>query len=412
MVATAHTPNEASISTTKNVLLVFPGSDVQTQYPLADTFCGEVIVLDGPAAVDLSGKNVYLAGDLAKVEPHANKLVNARQVSVVDSLCSGSGDPAWKVIDLGQVPVLTHGMGVYYRRFFPPETGDYFTRISSEHTFQELTQAKKASKAHRTGIYLTPVTQDEHGVHFRLLRCSTNLTGPTDNFRATDNFIVDELNRAANEIFVGHTPLNHVLAQIYKNVPADGAQQQIKARIQAHSDKTKDMPESGIMAFCTFYDELEKLQPLEDDPFDWGINGVSALTKLHFKLKESVRKQPGCSLPHKFSVTLYPNSVFFMPLHSNRLYTHEIRPSMLDAKQLPTRLGYVVRCSSAEAVHVDGTTFLKSNGTRVKLAHPEERGEADLRTFYKDENQTGDVMDYGDKFLFSMNDGDYLEPGI
>jgi hypothetical protein len=64
-------------------------------------------------------------------------------------------------------------------------------------------------------------------------------------------------------------------------------------------------------------------------------------------------------------VTLYPESAFFMPLSTNRLYTHEIRPSGLDASLLPTRLGYVVRCSSTEAVHKHGQTFIKTQGNEL-----------------------------------------------
>ena len=309
--------------------------------------------------------------------------------------------------DDGQAPVLVHGVGVYYRRFFDPGF-DHFNKICTEHAFQSLTESTKPGTAHRTGIYLTPVKQDNDELHFRLLRCSTNLSGPTENFRENDNRIVDALNREASLIFENHAPLNHVLAQIYHNTPADEAHKQAKAKISAHADKTKDMPVNGIMAFCTFYDRLDKLRPLANDTFDFGVNGVSGLTKLHFRLKE-----PGAAgLPPQFTLTLYPGSVFFMPLSTNRLYTHEIRSSGLDAELLPTRLGYVVRCSNAEAVHKDGQTFLRRNGKLVELEQPTQEGMNDLRKLYAEENKTQAFIEYGEQFHFSMNSGDYIAPRI
>ena len=302
---------------------------------------------------------------------------------------------------LGKLPVRVGGVGVYYRRFF--DEGDYFRRICAEHAFQTLTESVKPSKAHRTGIYLTPVTRHGDDLHFRLLRCSTNLSGPTENFGATDRHIVSALNDAAATIFRDHAPLNHVLAQIYTTVTED--EKQTKARISAHADKTKDMPSNGIMAFCTFYDGLGTLGALPDDPFDYGYKGKSGLTRLQFRLKE-----PREGLLSEFSLTLYPGSVFFMPLSTNRLYTHEIRPSMLNAEMLPTRLGYVVRCSKTEAVHRGGSTFLKIAEQLVPMEPPTPEGMSALRELYAAENRSAAVIDYGDKFRFSMNEGDYKAP--
>src|SRR4029077_886438 len=87
-------------------------------------------------------------------------------------------------------------------------------------------------------------------------------------------------------------------------------------------------------------------------------------------------------LPPAFSVTLYPNSVFFMPLSTNRLYTHEIQSSMLNAEMLPTRLGYVVRCSKTEAVHKRGSTFLEIDGQLVQMEPPTPEGMTALRELY------------------------------
>ncbi|MFE3795803.1 hypothetical protein [Nocardia tengchongensis] len=187
--------------------------------------------------------------------------------------------------ELGRVPVRVHGLGVFYRRLF--DLGDkHFGRIRAEHVFQSLTESTKPGTAHRSGIYLTPVTRSGDELHFRLLRCSTNFTGPTEGFRPTDTSIVEALNREAATVFRGQAPLNHVLAQIYHNTLATDERKQSKAKISAHADKTKDMPVNGIMAFCTFYDGLEKLRPLTDDAYDYGVKGVSGLTRLRFRLKD------------------------------------------------------------------------------------------------------------------------------
>ena len=403
---------ETRILNANNIL--FALSTIENEGSIEDFF-GTAIAIDDLSAglPSLSQKTVYLCGDISRLGDR--DLNAAERVFVIRELSHGYNEDdngkTWTIVNLGQVPILVHGVGVYYRHFF--DLGyDIFNRIFTEHTFQSLTESNKLGKAHRTGIYLTPVEQDSEELNFHLLRCSTNLSGPTENFRETDRRIVDALNQEANFIFQNQAPLNHVLAQIYHNTPANAEQKQTKARISAHADKTKDMPVNGIIAFCTFYDRLDKLSPLTKDTFDYGYKNTSGLTKLHFRLKDSVTKSSECHLPHQFTLTLYPNSVFFMPLSTNRLYTHEIRSSILDADLLPTRLGYVVRCSSTEAVSKNGHTFLKRNGALVKLLPPTVEGIAELRKLYAEENNTQDFIDYGDKFPFSMNSGDYLVPKL
>ena len=400
-----------------NSILVVP-STLHDSDLVRDFFGSALTPEDLAAGVpDLAQKTVYLCGDISEID--RQRLHTASRVFVIRELSHGyreDGDNPWTLVDLGRVPIRMGGAGVYYRRFF--DLGDdHFGRISAEHEFQSLTESTKPGTAHRSGIYLTPVTQDADELHFRLLRCSTNFSGPTENFRPTDTRIVEELNREAAAVFRSPATLNHVLAQIYHNTLATAERKQAKAKISAHADKTKDMPANGIMAFCTFYDQLDKLQPLAEDAFDYGIKGVSGLTKLHFRLKESAEESTEglheeFALPSQFTVTLYPGSVFFMPLSTNRLYTHAIRPSMLDASQLPTRLGYVVRCSNAEAVHKDGQTFLKVAGDVVELEPPTEDGMDELRRLYAEENRTTAFIDYGDKILFSMNAGDYDAPRV
>ncbi|MBC9715229.1 hypothetical protein H9Y04_22000 [Streptomyces sp. TRM66268-LWL] len=397
-------------------LLVAPAT-VQVQEWAGD-FCGTTLTPEQfvSAPPDLTRRTLYLCGDLSMFR--GSQLQGAERVFVIREPSHGrllvDAAVPCRFVDLGRVPLRVHGAGVHYRRFFDPGPA-IFDNIRAEHAFQSLTESTKPGTAHRSGIYLTPVTREEKALHFRLLRCSTNLSGPTENFRSTDIRIVEELNREAATVFRDHAPLNHVLAQIYHNTLATTDRKQSKARISAHADKTKDMPANGIMAFCTFYDRLDGLQPLAEDPFDYGVKGVSGLTRLRFRLKDPAEARDEALFPEQFTVTLHPGSVFFMPLATNRLYTHEIRPSALEASLLPTRLGYVVRCSGTEAVHEDGRTFLKAAGgggeeARVPLEPPTEAGMEELRRLYAEENRTSSFIDYGDGFGFSMNTGDYLAP--
>lgn len=401
---------EARVEDAANILIA--PSTVQDDDAVRDFF-GSTITPEELASGshDLAHKTVYLCGDISGV--NARRLQAAARVFVVRGLSHGydeGTDGPWALVDIGRVPLRVHGVGVYYRRFFGLDA-DHFGRISAEHAFQSLTESTKPGSARRSGIYLTPVTQDGDELRFRLLRCSTNFSGPTETFRPTDTHIVEELNLEAATVFRNQAPLNHVLAQIYHNTLATPERKQSKARISAHADKTKDMPVNGIMAFCTFYDKLDKLRPLAEDAFDYGVKRASGLTRLHFRLKEPAEGDE-VAFPQQFTLTLHPGSVFFMPLSTNRLYTHEIRPSGLDAELLPTRLGYVVRCSSTEAVHRSGDTFLDVAGDLVKLGPPTPDGMEELRRLYAEENRTSSFIDYGDKFLFSMNTGDYVAPRV
>jgi hypothetical protein len=349
--------------------------------PMPAAFAGTTVT-DLGTRPDLSGKAVYLCGDLSKAS--ALDLSAARRVRVIRALSQGQESARWPCVDVGEVPYSVHRLGVYYRRFFDP-AGKHFERICDEHAFQSRTESTKAERAHRSGIYLTPVRSEGDALHFRLLRCLTNLSGPTENFRATDRHIVDALEHEARSLFDDAASLNHVLAQVCHNTPADLEHRQTKARISPHADTTKDVPGNGIMAFCTFYDRLEGLHPMADGPFDLGRRRASELTRLRFRRKEGVRNDG--ALPSQFTLTLYPGSVFFMPLSTTRLYVHEIVPSALEAERLPTRLGYVVRCSNAEAVHKNGTTFVNSQGELVPLVAPTPEGTAELRKLYAEENK-------------------------
>lgn len=400
---------EARIVETNHLMVV----DSTTPPAWFEGFHGRVLTAQElPSRLaEVMGKVVYVGAEVSRLS--GLDLQAAKRVLLLRDRSMLGQEPAsvWPLVEPGCIPMRIPGLGVYYRRFFPSEV-DLYQQVCSEHTFQALTESTKPATAHRTGIYLTPVEKRGDALHFHLLRCSTNLLGPTENFRAADHRIVDALNDEAALLFEGQAPLNHVLAQLYRNTRSATTQKQAKAKISAHADKTKDMPRNGIMAFCTFYDRLDKLRPLARDPFDWGHNEVSGLTRLRFRLKEQASAQGSRELPAEYTLTLYPNSVFFMPLSTNRLYTHEIQSSMLDAERLPTRLGYVVRCSNTQAVHQDGQTYLKQGDGLVKLQPPTPEGMLELRKLYAEENRSQGFIDYGARFLFSMNQGDYTPPTL
>ena len=281
--------------------------------------------------------------------------------------------------------------------------------MNKEHQFQLLTESNKPGQSYRKGLYLSKVEENNDGVNFHLLRCSTNLNGPTDNFRQTDNEIINKVNHISQYFFEQKTDLNHVLAQIYNNTTVDGKEK--KATIKEHSDKTKDMPGNGLMAFCTFYhfdEDVKDVKKSNNDKYDYCYKDTSVLTKLRFKLKECVNEP---TLVKKFDVVLYPNSVFLMSLTTNRLYTHEIVPSHLPIEKLPTRLGYVIRCSKTKAVFKDNQIYIKDGDELMKLEEPTAEKVKRLKDIYFEENTSDKLIDYG-KVDFSLNKGDYMKPNM
>ncbi|MDF1695334.1 MAG: hypothetical protein P1U56_05865 [Saprospiraceae bacterium] len=403
---------ENKISKSKNLLVVLFPPDHQPskelQY-LIDNFCGSVIHGLSEDQI-IKDKTLYLCGDISMIQ---SKLpYNAFIIKELSQNYASILNASNSLIALGQVPILIHNAGVYFRQLF--DNTDYFKRIEEEHQFQNLTESNKQGKALRKGIYLTDIrrtTTDPKNeiLHFRLLRCSSNLTGPTDNYRTTDRTIITKLNEVASLVFEKPTALNHVLAQIYQNKKKEGPNpKETKAKIKAHSDKTKDMLDNGLIAFCTFYnsEQFQHLTPSKKDRFDWCYKEVTGLTRLYFKLKSSVQD---ASLKKEFSVTLYPNSVFIIPLSTNRLYTHETRPSMLNIDRIPVRMGYVVRSSKTEARYMNGQTYIKENEEWIPLEKMTVDHMTELRHSYYEENKTVEHITYG-KVHFSMNEGDYQKP--
>lgn len=210
-------PTENKISKDKNVLLVLqsnaaPNTDLQY---LTDHFCGSVI--NSLADLDAtSNKKVYVCGDLS------NLTASTQQLYIIKELSLNFEDRPEnsRIVSLGEVPVIISNAGVYYRKLFSDNNS--FEKIKSEHDFQELTESNKESKAFRKGIYLSKITKNvtetgQEAFHYNLLRCSSNLTGPTDNFRDIDHQIINTLNTCVEETFEHQADMNHALVQIYEN---------------------------------------------------------------------------------------------------------------------------------------------------------------------------------------------------
>lgn len=403
-------PGENRISKDKNILIVLEknnNSIIELSY-LIEKFCGIVVNDFSEIKTSLDNKRIYVCGDIEQLKNDNHTFHVIKELSTNYENYKANN---LQFTTIGEVPIIISNAGIYYRNMFG--NTDYFNAIKSEHSFQELTESNKESKALRKGIYLAEVVKekkdDSELLHFHLLRCSSNFTGPTDNFRKTDKTIVNILNDAIKDTFEQDTKVNHVLAQIYENkIKSDNNSKEVKSKIKAHSDKTKDMPKDGVIAFCTFYDKsnFNHLTQSKDDRYDWYYKKASGLTRLHFKLKNTISDP---TLEKEFSVTLYPNSAFLIPLSTNRLYTHEIKPSVLNVDQIPIRMGYVARCSNLEAVYVNDQTYIKDNNTFIKLEQMSLDTMVDLRNSYYEENISEKKVEYG-KIHFSMNSGDYEKP--
>ena len=81
----------------------------------------------------------------------------------------------------------------------------------------------------------------------------------------------------------------------------------------------------------------------------------------------------------------------------------------LPVDKIPTRMGYVMRCSKTRAIHRDGQTFLENDGQERLLEPMNEKDMDAIKSLYWQENSTEDRIVYP-LFFTSLNDGDYLEP--
>jgi hypothetical protein len=366
---------------------------------LAARFFGRIGALpdSGVAVADLIAPVTYFCGDMRRLDELSHEEYS--RVRPVEDLCHHVG--AGEYVDIDQVPIDMHGVGVLVPDAF--SSLDHFTEVRKAHRFYNLTESNKAGKSFRKGVYITDVKEEtrEGGAarRFSLLRCSSNLDGPTEGLQAVDRHILQVVNQLVGELFTNAAEVNHVLAQVYENTPATSENGERKARIKRHSDKTKDMPANGVIAFCSFYSTETKDE--------------RTFTRLRFRLKDDANEIGRPSLEAnpeaKFDVLLRPNSVFIIPLSTNRLYTHEIVPPALPAHMLPTRLGYVARCSATTAIFRDGQVYLNSHGSLVPLKEPQEQEVSALKSNYLAENTTSKEVSYG-KLDFSLNNGDYMCP--
>lgn len=405
---------------------------------LIKKFCG-IVCFDFKSFLDLNKSNysslIYFCGNIESV----NQVTEMKDFELIiikdfsNNYDKYLNDSDGMLISYENVPINVNNVGVYFRNFFRSDL-NYFDIIKKSHEFQTLTDSNKPSNAFRKGIYLSNVevksqintnntnnTENSDEYYFNLLRCSSNFEGPTDCFSEIDQQIITGVNIISKYFFSNPANLNHVLAQIYTNVQTDTITQtnknsvkEKKAKIKEHSDKTKDMHKNGLMAFCSFYDfnnisKIVKTQgSASSDFFDVVYNNQSVLTQMKFKLKNP-SSHPDLT-PH-FNITLYPNSVFIMSLEANRLYTHEIIPSILPIDKLPTRMGYVIRSSKTNAVHKNGQTYILDDNSLIPLRNPTEEEIIELKKLYYEENTTENFIDYnGLKLDFSLNNGDYQQP--
>ena len=147
---------------------------------ISKNFCGIVIQPSEFNPANLKPNSlVYLCGDVTDGLNQMN-LYGVNHINIVTDLATNFSidileSNVYHLIKLGQVPINVHGLGILFPELFSDDT-NYFSTITSEHTFQTLTESNKPSNALRTGIYLTPVTQtpDGTGLEFNLLRCSSN----------------------------------------------------------------------------------------------------------------------------------------------------------------------------------------------------------------------------------------------
>ena len=377
---------------------------------IKENFCGKIITeITDINSMDLDRMIVYIYGDIEDIFSKI-KIHDRKEFYVIQNLSYNYEKIIENIslISFGEIPINVNNVGVFFRKLFNDDKY-YFNSLSEQHQFQSLTESNKPGESYRKGIYITNVEEINNEFTFNLLRCSTNLDGPTDNFRSIDNEIIDKVNNISQYFFEQKTNLNHVLAQIYNNNIYNGKEK--KAKIKSHSDKTKDMPRNALIAFCTFYQfneiNLKEIKNPKNDSYDLHYKNASILTRLHFKLKKNVDNN---DLVKKFDVILYPNSVFVISLETNRLYTHEIVPSHLPINKLPTRLGYVIRCSKTKAIFKNSQTYVKYD-QHIKLEEPSEKDITELKNNYFKENCFDKIVNY-EKIYFSLNQGDYMKPNI
>lgn len=409
---------ENNILTKKHILLCITDNytyNEELDY-LKNNFCGNVFTnIESFNNYEYYSNTIlFICGNVNNILNQIN-LINIEFINIIKEFSTNyDNNDNYLLISSSEVPINIYNVGLYFRQLFNSNK-NYYNAITNEHEFQSLTESNKIGNAFRKGIYLTKVNKEENDIKFKLLRCSTNLNGPTDNLRSTDNEIVNKVNTMARYFFEYNTDLNHILAQTYHNsVVFNGKiNKEKKAKISKHSDKTKDMPKNGIIAFCSFYENFtnnkfvgDKYKSIKKYNNDYYYKNATILTKLRFRLKKEVTDK---NFKEKFEVTLYPNSVLLIPLSTNRYYTHEIVPSNLDINTIPTRMGYVIRCSNTDAIYKNNQTYIVKNNKYIKLKDSTDEEIEELKKMYLKENLTTEKV-YYNNFYFSLNNGDYKKP--
>ena len=139
---------------TKNILVINqltldnfrqPVSLIDINY-IMDNFCGKV----QSSIDDYNSNNIYyLTGDINKFNTQSFTNI----YYIVKELSYNYNDN--NIINIGQVPININNVGVYFRNFFDDK--DYFSLLSKEHEFQDLTESNKPGISYRKGIYITKV---------------------------------------------------------------------------------------------------------------------------------------------------------------------------------------------------------------------------------------------------------------
>ncbi len=321
----------------------------------------------------------YYCGDVSKIPKEYKNIVH-----IIEEYSFNFCNSTYKVIKEDSIPRNING-GMFIKKIFDE---NYYDDLLCSHNFSNLTESDKDSIAYRDGVYLSNVKQVDDKIFYNLLRCSTNFSTPTENFKEVDKIIIGKVQYFVDCFFEKKVKLNHVLAQRYNNIKIK--EKEKKAKIKAHSDKTKDMPKEGVIAFVSFYDKDSSNQ--------------NHYSKLRFKVK---KQSTSHNHVKTFDVILYPGSVYVIPLTINREYTHEIIPSDYSIDKIPTRIGYTIRTSNVEACYDKGSkgAYIKKG----KLTNHSEEFEESLKNQYLIENTTTDIVQY-DETYFTMNQGDLLEP--
>jgi hypothetical protein len=241
--------NENVILNDKHILL-FDNEDknlyhIQEFRYIKDNFCGIIIsdINEFNKHTKQPNTLLYVCGDIKEIVNQIS-IINIKIINVVEELSNNYElIDIYQLISLGEVPINMFNVGVFFRKFFNSDK-DYYNSITNEHQFQTLGMGHKPGVAYRKGIYLTKVDEIElikgqscDEIKFKLLRCSTNLNGPTDNFRLTDNEVVNKVNNISKFFYFFRDgegiELNHVLAQTYHNTVLKNKAR--KAKIAEHS---------------------------------------------------------------------------------------------------------------------------------------------------------------------------------